>query len=109
MPIDLNNLGSKKNLQVEQNKVNQQKQTQQASTEQSASKPASAKDSVQLTPQAQALTKMQKQVDSEPVINRQRVESLKKAIINGEYKIDTDRLAQKMTQFESELGRAIGG
>lgn len=105
MAINMNNVGNRANLQVEQK---QQKQEQLAkATEQAPSRPATGKDSVSLTPQAQAFNSLKKE-SSETTVNRERVETLKKAILNGEYKIDADKLAKNMTEFEAKFGQSFG-
>lgn len=40
---------------------------------------------------------------TEAPINGERVASLRQAINNGEYKVDADRVAKKIMQFESAL------
>lgn len=60
---------------------------------------------MQLTAQAKQLHKMQS--PSEPQVNKQRVETLKAAILNGDYKINTDRLAEKLSKFEGDFGKAF--
>jgi negative regulator of flagellin synthesis FlgM len=104
MAINMNNVGNRANLHVEQK---QQKQEQLSQANEQAPSKAVTKDSVSLTPQAQALTSLKKQ-SSEPAVNRERVETLKKAILNGEYKIDADKLAKNMTEFEAKFGQALG-
>lgn len=105
MAINMNNVGNRTNLHVEQKQKQQEAVAKGA--EQAPAKAATAKDSVSLTPQAQALKGMQKQVSAEGTFNKERVETLKKAILNGEYAIDADKLAQKMSAFEGEFGKAI--
>jgi negative regulator of flagellin synthesis FlgM len=104
MSININRQSTQKSIVIEQNKAQKQqdvnKQKQTAGT-------GSSKDSVQLTSQALNLNKMQEQT-SEPKINSQRIESLKSAILNGEYKINTDRLAEKLSRFEGDFSKAFG-
>ncbi|MDO6524937.1 MULTISPECIES: flagellar biosynthesis anti-sigma factor FlgM [unclassified Motilimonas] len=105
MAINMHNVGNRSNLNVEQKQQKQEQLTR--ANEQAPSKPAASKDSVSLTPQAQALNSLKKQ-SSEPAVNRERVETLKKAILNGEYKIDADKLAKNMTEFEAKFGQSFG-
>jgi len=100
MSININQQIIHKKIAVEQNKtqkqqgLNDQKQTVNNSS-----------DSVKLTSQALNLNKMQK--TAEPKINEQRIASLKSAILNGDYKINTDRLAEKLSQFEGDFNKAF--
>jgi len=61
------------------------------------------KDSVQLTSQAVNLNKMQKQASSEPQVDMKRVETLKAAILQGDYKINSTQLAENIGKFESNF------
>ncbi|WP_354623908.1 flagellar biosynthesis anti-sigma factor FlgM [Psychromonas sp. MME2] len=103
MSININRSGVQKNIIVEQNKA----QKQQSLGEQSQTTSASSKDSVQLTSQALNLNKLEKQSSSEPQVNKQRIESLKAAILNGDYKINTERLAEKLSKFEGDFSKAF--
>ena len=104
MSININRQAPQKNIVVEQNKAQKQQDVRQQT--QTAS--SSSKDSVQLTPQALNLNKMQKQSSSEPQVNKQRIETLKAAILNGDYKINTERLAEKLSKFEGDFSKAFG-
>ncbi|MBW8190848.1 flagellar biosynthesis anti-sigma factor FlgM [Neiella marina] len=75
-----------------------------------ASQPAAAhvKDSVSLTQQAQSLGNMQRAMASTPSFSQERVASIKKAIAEGQYKVDPEKLAQKLQDFEKELGNLAG-
>lgn len=92
--------------QVESQKLNQQQQqaqTQanaQTSSQQAATAPR--QDSVSLTQSAQNLTQMQKKNNDAPV-NQEKVDKLKKAIQNGEYNVNAEKLAQNIAKFEAEL------
>lgn len=91
------------NVVVEQNK--QQKQQDVRAQNQTTS--SNSKDSVQLTSQAMNLKKLEKQPESKPQVNQQRIETLKAAILNGDYKINTERLAEKLSQFEGDFNKAF--
>jgi negative regulator of flagellin synthesis FlgM len=98
MTININNLN--KQTQVQQNKQTEVKQQ----TTQSASTNAQVKqDSVSLTPQAKQLSELQKKANDAPVIDQKKVSELKKAIAAGEYKIDPQKLAVSIANFEFDL------
>lgn len=104
MTININNLPN--NTQVKQ-KLEQQIQTkQQASTQAQSSIQAKAptQDSVSLTPQAKQLTELQKKAGDAPVINQKKIDELKKAISSGDYKINPEKLAASIANFEFKLG-----
>jgi len=104
MSINVNRPTTKSNLVVEQNKV----QKQDVTVDKNDTKVANSnKDSVQLTAQAVNLNKMQKQIPSEQQVNMKRVEAIKSAILNGEYKINTEQLAEKLGRFESDFNETF--
>ncbi len=84
-------------------KVNQQNQNQ-AAQQQAVAKSAVAprQDSVSLTQSAQQLNQVQKRSNEAPV-NQEKVDKLKKAIQNGEYRVNPEVLAQKIARMESEI------
>lgn len=62
-----------------------------------------AQDSVSITPQAQRISDLQKKTNDEPQIDSQKIDELKKSILNGEYNVDSERLAANIAEFEFEL------
>ncbi|WP_158967676.1 flagellar biosynthesis anti-sigma factor FlgM [Paraglaciecola sp. L3A3] len=103
---NINNNGGVK-TPIDNQKLNQQQQalnnnnTQQASSQQSAASTA-RQDSVSLTSSAQQLTQVQKKGNEAPV-NQEKVDKLKKAIQNGEYKVNAESVANKIFALESEI------
>lgn len=85
---------------------NQQSQTQSAAQQEVAAKntqtTAPRQDSVSLTQSAQQLSQVQKKGTETPV-NQEKVDKLKQAIQSGEYKIDADSVAQKISRLEAQL------
>ncbi|MFT6907311.1 MAG: negative regulator of flagellin synthesis FlgM [Oleiphilaceae bacterium] len=104
MSINVNRQAPQKNIVIEQNKTQKQQDVQQ----QTKTAGSSSKDSVQLTPQALSLNKMQNESSSEPQVNKKNIEALKAAILNGDYKINTERLAEKLSKFEDDFSKAFG-
>lgn len=100
MSININRQATQKNVVLEQNRAQKQHDVKNENKATSSSK-----DSVQLTQQALNLNKMQPA--TEPQVNKQRIESLKTAIMNGDYKINTERLAEKLSQFEGDFNKAF--
>ncbi len=62
-------------------------------------------DTVSLTDTAARLRKLENSLAELPVVDSQRVETIQKSIENGDYKVDSKRVAQKMLGFERELQR----
>ena len=82
--------------------------TNKPAAEKTASSPegkAVRTDSVNLTDTAHNLKKAEQSVHSTPVVDRERVEAISRAIASGEYRIDPERIAEKLLQIEGELAK----
>lgn len=60
-------------------------------------------DTVVLSSEARALSRLQTQVDNTAPLNREKVEALKTAISKGEYQPDARRIADKLLDSDSLL------
>ncbi len=99
MTININNLN--KQVQVSQNK---QTQIQQQSAQSTGAQTKQVnQDSVSLTPQAQQLSGLQKKANDAPAVDQKKVDELKKAITAGDYKVDSQKLAASIANFEFDL------
>ena len=58
---------------------------------------------VSFTDTAAKLQRLEAQIANQPVDDTQRVESVKKAIADGSFKVDSRQIADKMADFESLL------
>jgi negative regulator of flagellin synthesis FlgM len=101
MAINTNNLSTNNTAQVTQQKQLQQQSTQPNSVNSQVK--VSPQDSVSLTPQAQQLSELQKKAADAPVVNQKKIDELKKAISAGDYKIDPEKLAASIANFEFKL------
>ncbi|PSJ46291.1 flagellar biosynthesis anti-sigma factor FlgM [Zobellella endophytica] len=83
---------------------NKYKASPQAENGQAPASPQAKQDSVSLTPEAQRLTKMQQSLASAPAPdNSARLEALKKAVNEGSYQVDSDRLAANIANLEQDI------
>lgn len=64
---------------------------------------ASAADTATFTGSAQTLHKLSSALAATPVVNAAKVATIKQAVQNGSYSIDTGRVADKLLQSDSEL------
>jgi len=105
MAININNLNS--NSQVQQNQQAQVKQELTQSALQSGNNKTQVKsasqDSVSITPQAKQLNELQKKASDGPAISQKKIDELKKAINDGDYKVDAEKLAASIANFEFKL------
>jgi len=84
---------------TKQKNVDLQHDTQKSQVAQSAT-PKAASDSVSLTPQAQQLKTLQDKALQSPDFDSGKVAELKKAITEGQYQIDSEKLAKNLADFE---------
>jgi len=59
-------------------------------------------ETVHLSSEAQQLQKITDSLRDQPVVNSSRVAELKQAIADGSYKVDSNRVASKMLNFEAQ-------
>ena len=68
-----------------------------------AASSAQAADQVTLTSSARSLQKIEETIAKTPVVNTDKVKSIKQQLDAGTYKVDAGRVAGKLLQFESGL------
>jgi negative regulator of flagellin synthesis FlgM len=101
MAININNLNASN--QVQHTQQNQVKQQSAQAVSSNAQVKNSGQDSVSITPQAKQLNELQKKAADAPVINQKKIDELKKVISSGEYKINPEKLAASIANFEFKL------
>ena len=60
-------------------------------------------DKVSLTDTAGRVRELEQRLIDLPIIDNQRVEALKKALADGSYKVDAERVAQELLALEGTL------
>ena len=75
----------------------------QSSSSATAASTSQTGDHVTLTDSARSMQKIEEAVAKTPVVNAAKVDSIKQAVQNGTYQIDSGRVAGKMLQFERGL------
>jgi negative regulator of flagellin synthesis FlgM len=65
-----------------------------------------AQDSVHITPSARLLASLSQAVNSTPDVNTSRVAAVQQAIAAGQYRINPERIANRLLQLEQDLGSA---
>jgi negative regulator of flagellin synthesis FlgM len=68
-----------------------------------ASTAAQSSDHVTLTDSARSLQKIEEAIAKAPVVDTAKVAAIKQAVSSGSYQIDTDRVADKLLQYERGL------
>ncbi|MDX1573399.1 MAG: flagellar biosynthesis anti-sigma factor FlgM [Methylophaga sp.] len=64
---------------------------------------APASDKFSLTDDANQLQALQEMIASMPDVDKQRIADLRNAIENGDYQVDSQKLAQNMIDFEGQF------
>lgn len=101
MAIDINGLPSPRRTEVPA-----KQQDPRAVANDSSRQPATVRpqDAVSLTDQAQQLNRLQQGLAQQsPVVDQQRIQALRKAISEGQYKVDPEKLAKAMASLEQAL------
>ncbi len=84
------NSGSKPTVDVES--VN----SRQKQGSQTVEKPSVDLDSVNLSPEAKALKRLEAQMQNSPDIDNEKVAAIKKAIADGNFQINVERIVERM-------------
>ncbi|VAW73945.1 hypothetical protein MNBD_GAMMA12-3748 [hydrothermal vent metagenome] len=92
--IGVNDAGNSKRTETDKQKQTSNEQTPTTSTN---------TDSVRLTQSGKQLSELASRIDNIPSVDSDKVDAIKKAIANGDYEIDAERIASKLTNFESLL------
>ena len=92
---------------ISENQQNQKVGNQQNQTAQNAPTGSAPTDTVSLTGTASQLRALEQQIASLPVVDVQRVESIKQDISSGSYQIDPVQVADKMIQMESAINQGL--
>jgi len=104
MSVNNVNSGGAKTI-IDNQKLSQQQNAGNTATQaetQKAASPAARQDSVSLTQSAQQLVQVQRKGTEAPV-NQEKIDKLKKAIQSGQYNINPEALARKISTLEAEI------
>ncbi|AWB67961.1 flagellar biosynthesis anti-sigma factor FlgM [Saccharobesus litoralis] len=104
MAININNLANNQVTarQAEQQQV-QQQNNQGAQQSAQAQANTARQDSVSLTNNAQQLNNATKKANASSGFDQEKVDKIKKAIADGSYKVDAERLAANMITKEGNI------
>ena len=105
MANDISGINSSRTHQTGERNVTGAKKESSDSTRDTSSRASSGSDKVSLTDTAERLKSLEQQLASQPEVDKGRVSSVQHAISNGEYKVDPERVADKMIDFESSFNK----
>lgn len=102
MAIDINNIGA---TQIRDKALREGARESAKGVEQATSNDNRGRVEVDLSGDAERLSRLEAEVKSLPDIDEARVESIRSQIAEGRYHVDPDRLAEKFIALESELAQ----
>jgi len=103
MVIDFSRLNNSPSVGTAGRTGNSQESANAAPAKADTTAQASASgETVHLSHEAQQLQKVSEQLREQPVVNSARVAELKKAIADGSYQVDSNRVASKLLNFEAQ-------
>ncbi|MCC5855630.1 MAG: flagellar biosynthesis anti-sigma factor FlgM [Idiomarina sp.] len=101
MAIDKLNNNSVSNQALNNARAEQQARATQSTVQGATTAPR--QDAVSLTQQAQQLTQLQRRAETNSGVDQEKIDRIKKAIADGSYTVDPERLAAKIALFESDM------
>ncbi len=69
--------------------------------------PSATDDAVSLTEDAALLRALDEQIAATPAVNAARVEEVRTALANGEYRVDPERIAEKLLAAEGGVASLL--
>lgn len=102
MPNDISGINSNKSSHMGDRNVTQVKKSDDATkSAESSATATTAGDKVTLTDTAAKLKALEMDLASQPSVDNNKVKDMQTVIQNGSYKMDPERIADKMINFES--------
>jgi len=98
MPHDISGINSGRSQHSSDRQVSSVKSEGGSSTSS-----ATSGDSVQITDMAGRLRSLEQKLASQSEVDQSHVNEIRDAISRGEYKVDADRVADKMMDFEADF------
>ena len=105
MANDISGINSSRSQHTSDRNVTSKKNESTDSGSRTSSAESSGRDKVSLTDTAARLKALEEQLTSQPEIDRDRVSDVQNAISKGKYKVDAQRVADKMMNFEASFDK----
>lgn len=100
---EINNIKSQSQLELATSRNNAARDNQKSTTAENTSIPANRSDTVSLTSAAEQIQTLQQVIADVPIVDSERVASLKAAIDDGSYFINAEELAQNLLNSEFQF------
>ena len=102
MPIDINGVNNAQ-VPLTSDRNAQNVEAREPVDRSAENGPSSVKDTVSFSETAVRLGQLGVAVDDTPVVDTERVEKIKQAVMDGTYNVDPARVAEKLMDFEMAL------
>ena len=107
MPNEISDINSGRSQQPGDRKTVTPRRDKDASASDDSStsptSPASHSDAVTLADMAAHLQSLEQELAAQPDIDQEHINRVRSAISSGEYRVDADRVADKMIDFDSDF------
>ena len=101
MPDNINDINTGRSQQSGDRQVGTARRGDDASTSDDNS--TSQNDTVSLTDMAAHLQSLEQELSAQPDVDQEHIDRVRSAISRGEYRVDSDRVADKMIDFDSDF------
>jgi len=105
MANDISGINSSRSQQTGDRSVTSKKNESTDSSSRSSAGSSPGSDKVSLTNTAERLKALEEQLAKQPEIDSDRVSDVQNAISKGKYKVDPERVADKMMNFEASFSK----
>ncbi len=68
--------------------------------------PGQARSNIEITPAARQLAELEKVLSQIPIVDPVRVKTISAAIDDGSYRVDSERVAERLLRSDAELAEA---
>ncbi|MCW8931225.1 MAG: flagellar biosynthesis anti-sigma factor FlgM [Gammaproteobacteria bacterium] len=104
MPINISNItnNTSQTSRTDEQKHSKSVQNSEGRADQSP-KATLEQDSVNLTNSAMRIKSLEEQVARLPIVDTQKVEQIRNSITDGTFEFNSDRIAEKLINFEKNL------
>lgn len=102
MPNDISGIGSGKSQQSQDRQI-QELRRDNASSDPGKAQSGSNADKVSVSNMASRLKSLEDQLTTQPEIDQDRVRQVREALNSGEFKVDPERVANKIVDFEKDF------
>lgn len=104
MTVDFNGIGSGQvNTRKSSTEQTQTPQKPQPAAPDQTGAQATRGENVSLSSQAKDLKQLEQKLNSYPETNDERIAQIKSALADGSYKVDAEKLAQKMLELDKSI------